>query len=134
MARAGASCECTEHGGPDHSENGPCASGTIYPLRLIIACAPDDGVCAKCGGNGILEVSHDVDASGVEACPKCSVDGQPGSGKALSSNDVALELGLEPMAGVSCGGSGGLLYLHHPTKADLTEHGLRAVLELAVKE
>lgn len=115
---------CTKHGEGEWNDS---VLKPFVPIRLVIACAPDDGVCAACKGRGRQGSAWDTEGS--YDCPTCD-----GTGKALSSADVARELGIDPMAGVSVGGSGGLSYLNHPTRAALAEHGLRAALELAVKE
>jgi len=99
--------------------------GTRYSLRFIVACAPDDGVCPSggCGGRGW----HYGPGFSRPKCERCS-----GTGKSLSSADVARELsgerrlydGIDDFEATT----GGMTTIHYPTRAALAEHGLRAVV------
>jgi len=95
----------------------------IDPLLLVVACAPDDGVCVGCQGR----CSHMGFDEGVD-CKTCD-----GTGKALSSRDVAAELvgslpGPWTANPATFGGADGVQGLLYPTRAALDEHGLRAVV------
>ena len=102
------------------SRCGSClADGRAFPLRLVVACSPDDGVCAKCCGFW---------RDGGPQCSVCS-----GTGKALSSAEVMFELsgerrlyeGIDDFEATT----GGLTTIHYPDRAALAEHGLRDVVE-----
>ena len=85
-----------------------------YPFRLVVACAPDDGVCARCGGKAARQYREGSAYNML--CAPCH-----GTGKALSSSDVARELVTT--------NAGGAEVIEHATRAELNEHGLRAVVE-----
>ena len=101
-----------------------CAGRPITSLCFVIAAAPDDGVCAECGGSGEIVISDSVD--GFWNCVACS-----GTGKALSSADVARELSGDTCVRLDVWQvtHGGVTISHYPTRAALAEHGLRAVIE-----
>jgi hypothetical protein len=99
----------------------------IDPLRLVVACAPDDGVCVVCEGTGAHK-------GWLRPAPDCSACA--GTGKALSSRRVAEELIGVPVERTRIGNThpqvfanGGCSAILYPTRAALDEHGLRAVVE-----
>lgn len=136
MARAGE--ECPIHlGDADGCDGEPmfCSGGRTYPLRLVIACTPDDGVCPSpgCGGRGW----HYGPGFSRPKCERCS-----GSGKALSSANVARELLRAPNGAdvrYSEGRQGtiariGRLHVvSFQSSADLDEHGLTAAFKIVTE-
>lgn len=94
----------------------------VYPFRFVVACAPDDGVCVFCEGTGAHK-------GWLRPAPDCSACA--GTGKALSSADVAREL-----SGDTCTRTdvwqvahGGVTIRHYPTRVALIDLGLRAVVD-----
>ena len=107
-----------------------CACGHAFtptPLRIVIACAPDDGVCRTCNGDGFVYGDAFCEGGSPENCSECG-----GTGKALSSADVALELsgeralydGIDDFQATT----GGLTVIHYPPRPDLDKHGIAAVV------
>jgi hypothetical protein len=95
-------------------------------LCLVIACATDDGVCSACGGKAAHQYREGSPYNML--CAPCQ-----GTGKALSSRDVAAELvgslpGPWTANPATFGGADGVQGLLYPTRAALDEHGLRAVI------
>ena len=95
---------------------------SAHGLNLVIAAAPDDGVC-PCLDMGGPRIPWDD-------CGMCN-----GTGKVLSSADVSYEL-----TGINADGSpdsglppridrGGVTVRSYETRAALTDHGLRTVIE-----
>lgn len=128
MARVGEPCPCEHHPDPNRV-CASCINRYARSLRLVIACAPDDGVCAACGGSGEerIEPPYVLELE-IRDCATCG-----GTCGALSSADVALELSGErcPYDGIDDfqATTGGLTVIHYPTRAVLAEHGLAAVLK-----
>lgn len=104
-----------------------CAKGPVgYPLRIVVACAPDDGVCVLCKGRGRQGSAWDVEGS--YDCPVCG-----GEGKALSSADVAAELlGQGGDVRWEMAINGGLSTQMYPTRVELDKHGLAAALKAVI--
>ncbi len=85
-ARVGASCKACSGAGWRYRDGKQCprcaGRKRIYPLRLVVACAPDDGVCLGCGGEGKRYVEGGFAGLGrARPCWDCS-----GTGKALSGS------------------------------------------------
>lgn len=103
----------------------------VYPFRFVVACAPDDGVCVGCRGKAAHQ--YRKGSAYNMLCAPCL-----GTGKALSSADVAKELlGAPNGADVrysegrpgTSARAGGLSVVSYQSRAALDEHGLRAVVE-----
>lgn len=122
-ARVGEPCPCEHHPDPNRV-CASCINRYTNSLRFVVACAPDDGVCAECGGSGEIVISDSVD--GFWNCVACS-----GTGKALSSADVARELSGDTCVRLDVWQvtHGGVTISHYPTRADLDKHGLAATLK-----
>jgi len=103
---------------------------TSTPIRLVIACAPDDGVCAGCKGVGVVCEAHAPDDCDCESCECCD-----GRGECLSSANVACELVGDPMRAVTPDVAcyrdvyGGIKTLQYESRDALAEHGLCDVVE-----
>jgi hypothetical protein len=100
-----------------------CDNTGHEPIRLVVACAPDDGVCDAC----VEGLTFDMDDEPL--CRRCD-----GLGKALSSANVAKEVcGFEfdrpAMANWRTRIVGGVSVVSFLTAKHLTEDGLRAVVE-----
>lgn len=100
--------------------------GRVYPLRLVLAACPEAPTCEACA----TWPSHLR-----WGCATCS-----GTGRMLSSAEVARELGWEPLAnlpqivdGCHAFTTGGLSALSYPTRTALLEHGLEAALRVALE-
>jgi hypothetical protein len=124
--RARRYCRCD---GSRTFRNGRCSlCGSPRYLCFVIACAPDDGVCATChASGGVKREMYGPTAAYV--CPACS-----GSGKAISSAEVASELtGINPPqvepGHVARVRGRGMSVCWYGTSVALDEHGLRAVVE-----
>lgn len=120
-ARVGEPCPCEHHPDPNRV-CASCINRHIHSLRIVIACAPNDGPC-KCLDMGGPRIPWDD-------CGLCD-----GTGKVLSSAEVAYEL-----TGINADGSpdsglppridrGGVTVRSYETRAALTDHGLRTVIE-----
>lgn len=101
--------------------------GRSYPLHLVIACAPDDGVCANC------KRGYWARDPG-EWAPVCDCKGRG----ALSSKAVADELirstTRADVTAINHGGPiqqtwGGLTMISYPTASVLSSHGIQAALK-----
>lgn len=112
-----------------------CSCRCHRPLRLILAVAPDDGVCPSpgCGGRGW----HYGPGFSRPTCERCA-----GTGKALSSANVARELlgapnGADVRYSEGRPGTvariGRLHVVSFQSSADLDEHGLTASFKIVTE-
>lgn len=119
------SASLSDHEYGDPRCGGCAATGRVFRPRLVVACAPDDGVCPSpgCGGRGW----HYGPGFSRPQCDRCA-----GSGKALSSAEVACELlGRRIPDSQSSDGDGAMeVFVWHPDDARrLVEFALPFVAE-----